>query len=68
MAKADIVASSTAAAARGGNNVSKSVVQKVEINNEFNGDAAIQRSASSAMDNSAKDITAQLARGLAFAR
>ena len=68
MAKADIVASSTAAAARGGNNVSKSVVQKVEINNEFNGDAAIQRSASSAMDNSAKDITAQLARGLALAR
>lgn len=68
MAKADIVASSTASAARGGNNVSKSVVQKVEINNEFNGDAAIQRSASSAMDNSARDVTAQLARGLAFAR
>lgn len=68
MAKADIVGTSTASAVRGGNNVSKSVVQKVEINNEFNGDAAIQRSASSAMDNSARDVTAQLARGLAFAR
>lgn len=68
MAKADVVGASTASAVRGGNNVSKSVVQKVEINNEFNGDAAIQRSASSAMDNSARDVTAQLARGLAFAR
>lgn len=42
--------------------------QNVAINNEFNGDTAIQRSASKAMDNSAKDITGQLARGLAFAR
>lgn len=44
------------------------ITQNVEFNNEFNGDAAIQRSASSAMDNSARDVTAQLARGLAFAR
>lgn len=44
------------------------VNQNVEINNEFNGDTAIQRKASSAMDKSAKDVTAQLARGLAYAR
>ena len=44
------------------------ITQNIEFNNEFNGDTAIQRSASSAMDKSAKDVTAQLARGLAYAR
>lgn len=44
------------------------ITQNIEFNNEFNGDAAIQRSASNTMDKSAKDVTAQLARGLAYAR
>ena len=44
------------------------ITQNIEFNNEFNGDTAIQRSASTAMDKSAKDVTAQLARGLAYAR
>ncbi len=68
MARANYVSGGTASAATGGNNVSKSIVQSVEINNEFNGDSAIQKEASKAMDNSTNDITAQLARGLAFAK
>lgn len=48
------------------NNRNSSVSQNVNINNTFNGDRAIQKKASKAMDKSAKDITAQLARGLAF--
>ena len=44
------------------------ITQNIEFNNEFNGDTAIQRSASTVMDKSAKDVTAQLARGLAYAR
>ena len=47
---------------------SRSIVQNVEINNEFNGDKAIQQKASKAMDKSAKDATAEMARGLAYAR
>lgn len=66
MASAGTVSASTAG------NVStsstKSVVQNVEINNEFNGDAAIQQKASSAMDKAANDTTAELARGLAYAK
>lgn len=48
--------------------VNKSVVQNVAINNQFNGDRAIQRKAAKAMDKSANDVTAELARGLAYAR
>lgn len=51
----------------GSNNVSRSVVLNVEMNNKFEGDSAIQKKAASAMDKSAKDITAELARGLNFA-
>jgi len=46
----------------------RSVTQNVEINNQFNGDTAIQKKAATAMDKSAKDTTAELARGLAYAR
>lgn len=46
----------------------RSVVQNVNINNQFNGDKAIQQTASKAMDKSADDATTKLARGLAYAR
>lgn len=45
----------------------RSVVQNVEINNEFNGDAPVQQKASKAADKAARDVTGELARGLAFA-
>lgn len=45
----------------------RSVVQNVNINNQFNGDRAIQKEASTAVKNSAKDVTSELARGLAYA-
>lgn len=47
---------------------SKSVVQNVNIQNTFNGDKAVQQKAATAMDKSARDVTAELARGLAYAR
>lgn len=62
------VSAPTAAVASGNGGISKSIVQNVEINNEFNGDKAIQQKAASAMDKSATDVTAELARGLAYAR
>lgn len=45
-----------------------SIVQNVEINNEFNGDTPVQQKASKAMDKSAKDATSEMARALAFSR
>ena len=66
LASANVVSGNTLSAASGGTNVSKSIVQNVNINNEFNGDRAIQRDAAKAMDRSAEDVTSQLARGLAF--
>lgn len=45
----------------------RSVVQNVEINNEFNGDTPVQQKASKAADKAAKDVTGELARGLAYA-
>lgn len=47
---------------------SRSVVQNVNIQNTFNGDKAVQQKAATAMDKSAQDVTAELARGLAYAR
>lgn len=58
----------TVAAAAGGNNVSKSVVQNVEINNKFEGDRAGQQKSATAMKKAEGDITKELARGLAYAR
>lgn len=68
MANANVVSSGTAAVASGGSQVSKSVVQNVNINNKFEGDKAIQQKAAGAMDKSARDVTSELARGLAYAR
>lgn len=47
---------------------SRSVVQNVNIQNTFNGDKAIQQKAATAMDKSSRDLTSELARGLAYAR
>ena len=59
--------SGTAALTQSGSS-NRSVTQNVEINNTFNGDKAIQQKAAATMDRSAQDVTAQLARGLAYAK
>ncbi|MCM1059085.1 MAG: hypothetical protein NC452_02200 [Eubacterium sp.] len=58
----------TLSAASGQNNVSKSIVQNIEINNEFNGDRTGQRESSNAMDKASTDCTSELARAMAYAR
>ena len=68
MASANVVSSGTAATAAGSNQVSKNVVLNSNINNTFNGDQAIQQKAAGTMDRSARDVTSELARGLAYAR
>lgn len=68
VANANVASPRTAAAAAGTSQISKSVVQNVQINNEFNGDRAGQQKSATAMDKAAKDSTAELARGLAYAR
>ena len=67
MARANIVDMRTASAASGSSQISKSVVQNVNINNRFEGDKAGQQKSAAAMDKAAGDTTAQLARGLAYA-
>ena len=57
-----------AATAAGTSQISKSVVLNSNINNTFNGDQAIQQKAAGTMDRSARDVTSELARGLAYAR
>lgn len=58
-----------AAAMAGGNTTSnRTVNQNVNINNTFNGDKAFQKNAAKTMDKSATDVTAILARGLAYAK
>lgn len=68
LANAGSVKPRTAAVTTSSSQISKSVVQNVEINNQFNGDKVIQQKASTAMDQSAKDVTSELARGLAYTR
>jgi tape measure domain-containing protein len=68
IASANMVSGGTAATATGTNQISKSVVLNSNINNTFNGDQAIQQKAAGAMDRSARDVTSELARGLAYAR
>ncbi len=68
VANANVASPRTAVAAAGTSQISKSVVQNVQINNEFNGDRAGQQKSATAMDKAAKDSTAELARGLAYAR
>lgn len=68
MASANMVSRGTAATAAGTSQISKSVVLNSNINNTFNGDQAIQQKAAGTMDRSARDVTSELARGLAYAR
>lgn len=68
LAKAARPSSSTVmSAATNNSNVSKTVTQNVEINQEFNGDAAAQQNISKAADSAADDTTGALARALAYA-
>ena len=68
IAKAEAVSPGTAAVAGGGGRVSKSVIQNVNIHNQFNGDRAGQKKSSEAMHKAAGDSTSELARALAFTR
>ena len=68
IAKAKVVSPSTEAAVGGGDRISKSVVQNVNIQNQFNGDRAGQKKSSEAMDKATEDSTSELARALAFTR
>lgn len=68
MTKANVVSPGTASVATGSNQVNKSVVQNVEINNKFEGDRAGQEKSAEAMDKAAGDSTAELARALQYAR
>lgn len=68
IAKAKVVSPSTAASVVGGDRISKSVVQNVNIQNQFNGDRAGQKKSSEAMDKATEDSTSELARALAFTR
>lgn len=68
MTQANVVSPATAAVATGSNQVSKSVVQNVEINNKFEGDRAGQQKSAEAMDKATGDSTAELARALQYAR
>jgi len=69
LADARVVSVGTAQTAAGGTTTNnRNVNQNVNINNTFNGDKAIQQKAAAAMDDAAEDVTAELARGLAFAR
>ena len=65
---AKVVSPSTAASVGGGDRISKSVVQNVNIQNQFNGDRAGQKKSSEAMDKATEDSTSELARALAFTR
>lgn len=66
VAQAQYVAPTTAVTATGGYSVVKNIVQYNSFSNQFNGDKVIQREASNTMKQSAKDVTAELARGLNF--
>lgn len=58
----------TVSSITGSNNVSRSVVQNVNINNRFEGDRAGQQKSAAAMNKAAKDSTSELARGLKYTR
>jgi len=68
LADSRFVFQKTAGAVTNSNNISRNVVQNVEISNTFNGDRAGQQKASAAMKSAAQDSTAQMGRALLFAR
>ncbi|MBR3972996.1 MAG: tape measure protein [Oscillospiraceae bacterium] len=67
MAQSGRVSGMTAGAVTS-SSVQKSIVQNVEINNQFHGDSAIQQKASTAMKKSGADVTAEMARALAYGK
>lgn len=68
LANSGNVSDLTLSAAEGQDRVSKSIVQNIEINNEFNGDRTGQRESSNAMDKASNNCTSELARAMAYAR
>lgn len=68
LADSRFVFQKTAGAVTNSNNISRNVVQNVEISNTFNGDRAGQQQASAAMRSAAQDSTAQMGRALQYAR
>lgn len=68
LADSRFVFQKTAGAVTNSNNISRNVVQNVEISNTFNGDRAGQQKASAAMRSAAQDSTAQMGRALQYAR
>ena len=67
LASSGKVQPSTATTMNSSNVSNRNVTQNVNINNTFNGDRAIQQKASTAVKDSAKDATSELARGLTYA-
>ena len=67
LAKTQVVSAGTAAIA-GNSSISKSIVQNIQISNQFNGDRAGQQKSSEAMEKASSDATSEMARALAFTR
>ena len=67
-AQANIVSPDTVSKAGSGSSMSKSVVQNVNINNNFNGDRAGQEKSAEAMEKASDDATGEMARAIAFTR
>ncbi len=68
IAHANVVSGATAKSVSGSANVSRSVVQNVNIHNQFNGERAGQKRSSEAMERASEDAADRMARALAFAR
>lgn len=68
IAHADVVSGATAQSVSGSANIHRSVVQNVNIHNQFNGDRAGQKKSAEAMDRASEDAADRMARALAFAR
>ena len=68
MAPANVVSPRTGATATGSNQINRTVVLNSNINNTFNGERAAQQRMAGAAKQSARDVTSELARGLAYAR
>ena len=62
------VTPATYAAAIGSGNISKTVIQTNNFNQQFSGERAMQQRAAKAMEKSTNDVTSQLARALAYLR
>lgn len=68
MAQYNAVLSPATATAVYGGNISRTIIQNNNFHQQFNGDQAIQRKAAAATSKAAEDVTAELARALAYGR